>query len=72
MHDIFWLKAAVIVLIPIGLSLGICFFIFAYYYYRSIRGHDVQVQVTRIRLIIGVLFAAFVGVFALIQFILKG
>jgi ABC-type nickel/cobalt efflux system permease component RcnA len=71
MDDLSLLKAAVVLMIPIGLAIGISFFVYAFYYYRSIRGRDVQRQVNRIRIVIGILFAAFVGLFAVIQLFLN-
>jgi uncharacterized membrane protein YidH (DUF202 family) len=67
MHDTILLRAAVLALIPVGFSIGICFFVFAYLYLQSIRGKDVSRSIRRVRLLILVLFAVFVGIFAVIR-----
>jgi len=55
MHDTILLRAAVLALIPVGFSIGICFFVFAYLYLQSIRGKDVSRSIRRVRLLILVL-----------------
>lgn len=72
MEHAFLLKAAVVALIPVGLAIGICFFVFAWLYMQSIRGIDVASGIRAIKLIILILFTAFVGIFALVRYAVIG
>ena len=59
-------------MIPVGLSIGISFFIFAWFSLQSIRGKDVEAKIRRIRFIILILFTSLVGIFAVIGYALTG
>ena len=72
MDHTFLLKTAVLALIPVGFSIGICFFIFAWFSLQSIRGKDVETKIRRIRFIILILFTSLVGIFAVIGYALTG
>jgi hypothetical protein len=72
MDHVFLLKAAVCALIPVGIAIGVCFFILARCSFRSIRGKDVEIKIERVRLVILILFTFFVGIFAVIAYALKG
>jgi hypothetical protein len=61
MDHISLLKAAVLALVAVGLSIGICFFVFAYLYVQSIRGKDIDNKLRSVRRIVLVHFTAFVG-----------
>jgi hypothetical protein len=71
MDDPLLLKAAVIALIPVGLSIGICFFVLAYLRLQAIRGKDVARATRAVTVLIGLLFALFVGIFAAAQWLLN-
>ncbi len=72
MDHTFLLKTAVLALIPVGFSIGICFFLFAWFYWQSIRGKDVETKIRKIRFIILILFTSLVGIFAVIGYALTG
>jgi hypothetical protein len=61
------LKAAVIFLVPVGLFIGIRFFIFAYLRFQAISGKDVAPKMRTARALIALLFTLFVSIFAAVQ-----
>jgi|GEM_PF-5853861 len=67
----FLLIAAVCAMIPVGIAIGICFFFYAWFYAQSIRGKNVETKIRNVRRIIFVLFAVFIGIFAVIEYALS-
>jgi uncharacterized membrane-anchored protein len=67
MDHVFLLRAAVCILVAVGLLLGTAFFAFAHFYAQSIRGKDVGNKIRAVKRVILVLFVVFIMIFVIVR-----